>query len=80
MKIFAITRPRSSIKKSKKILKKHGYKPRATPTIQLYPEYTEEFEKLKNNIMNGETDILILTSQNGVKYFFEGIPNKKQLK
>ncbi|OUJ19453.1 Uroporphyrinogen-III synthase HemD [Methanonatronarchaeum thermophilum] len=80
MKVFAITRPKPSIEKSKKILKENGYKPKATPTIQLYPEHNQEYKKLIQNILEGETDILILTSQNGVKYFFNGIENQKKFK
>ncbi|WGI16834.1 uroporphyrinogen-III synthase [Methanonatronarchaeum sp. AMET-Sl] len=80
MKVFAITRPKQSIKKSKKILKQNGYKPKAVPTIQLYPEHNKEYQKLIKNIKNGKTDILILTSQNGVKYFFKGLKNPEKFK
>ncbi|RZN60629.1 uroporphyrinogen-III synthase [Methanonatronarchaeum sp. AMET6-2] len=78
MKVYAITRPRTSIEKSKEILRENGFEPRATPTIQLYPEYNEEYKKLIKNIKDGDADILVLTSQNGVRFFFEGLKNKDE--
>ncbi len=71
MKVLAITRPKTSLEKSKEVVKDYGFDFFAAPTIELFPHNSEELDKLKKSVRDGEADFVVFTSKNGVKFFFE---------
>ncbi|PTD93463.1 hypothetical protein C9439_07835 [archaeon SCG-AAA382B04] len=71
MKTLAVTRPKNSLKESKKIVDEFGFDFYAAPTIDLFPKESEDLEKLKFNIKQGKADFVIFTSKNGTRFFFE---------
>lgn len=77
MKKLAITRPKNSIRRSRKIVEDYGFDFYAAPTIDLFPQNNEEVKKLRRNIKSGEADFVIFTSKNGTRFFFEELGGKK---
>ncbi|OKY77209.1 MAG: Uroporphyrinogen-III synthase HemD [Candidatus Methanohalarchaeum thermophilum] len=73
MKVFAVTRPKNSLERSREIVEKRGFKFIGAPTIELFPTNSEKLNKLKERIKKGNSDFIIFTSQNGVKFFFNRI-------
>lgn len=71
MKTLAVTRPKNSLKKSKKVVERFGFDFFAAPTIDLFPKKTNDLEELKATIEKGKTEFVVFTSKNGVRFFFE---------